>query len=358
MRIAIDCRWILPKLSGVGKHTETLLEGLAQVDRVNRYLFLKAPLVNFDIFSRSNQWKLPRLLKRLDVNLYHSPNFMISLMIPKTIKVVITVHDLIPWKFPDYTPRARKTKFNWLFKLIIKRAVRRADRIIAVSHNTARDIQECLGVPAKKIKVVYNSVGPEFFVPLNITKNSNPGKKMADYILFVGRADPYKNLAGLVRAYGKLVKKHNITHKLMIVGEEDPRYPEVPELVKKLGLEDKVIFYGYVEQERLVNLYRRASVLVMPSLYEGFGLPVLEAMICGVPVIASNTPALAEIAGGNALLVDPRDTGKLTDAIYKVISDADFAGQLAEKGRVYANQFTIEKMAKKTVTVYESCFSA
>ena len=348
-------------MSGIGKHTENLLKGLAQVDRVNRYLFLKGPLVNYSVFSKSNQWKLPRLLKRLDVNLYHSPNFMISLLIPRTIKVVITIHDLIPWKFPNYTPRARKTKFNWLFKLILKRAARRADKIIAVSHNTARDICECLGVPAEKIKVVYNSIGPEYFAPLDIADNTNardPDKSLNDYIIFVGRADPYKNLAGLVRAYQQLVKKYNITHKLLVVGELDPRYPEVPELVNEMGLEEKVIFYGYVEQKELMNLYRRASVLVMPSLYEGFGLPVLEAMVCGIPVIISDTPSLVEIAKDNALAVNPRDINKLAGAIYKIISDKDFAGKLAEKGKRYANEFTIERMAKETVAVYESCFSS
>lgn len=331
MRIAIDCRWIFPKLSGIGRYTDNLMKGLTKVDRSNTYLFLKEPLVPYGLFSLANQIRLPRLLRRLDVDIYHSTNFMIPLFMGRRIKVVITIHDLIPWKFPQYTPKAKKTRFNWLFRWVMKRAVKRADRIIAVSENTKRDICECLMVSPSKISVVYNGIGSEFFVDRQVEKEG--------YILFVGRADPYKNLMGLIEAYKILLDRYKISNKLLVVGEEDPRYP------RPGGLGDKIIYYGYADPKELVDIYCKASVLVMPSLYEGFGLPAIEAMACGVPVVVSNTPALVEIVKDYAYVA----TTNLADCIYRALMEGPKVG-----AREYARQFTIEKMAEETLRVYKS----
>lgn len=350
MRIAIDCRWIFQKLSGIGKHTDNLIKGLSKFDRQNTYLLLKEPLIPYEIYSLANQIRLPKMLKRLDADIYHSTNFMIPLFMKRKIKVVITIHDLIPWKFPQYTPKAKKTKFNWIFKLVIMLAARRADRIIAVSETTAKDIRECLGIGQEKVKVVYNGIGPEYFEKADIKKE--------DYILFAGRADPYKNLMGLVRAYAILLKKHNLRNRLMIVGAKDPRYLDVYDLVRNLNLEDKVVFYGYADTRDLIDLYRRACVLVMPSFYEGFGFPAIEAMACGTPVVASNTPALAEVVKDNAVMVNPENPEELAEAMYKVISDKNLYNNLVRKGKAHAEQFTAEKMAEGTLKVYESCFNS
>lgn len=337
MRIAIDCRWIFPKLSGIGKHTDNLVRGLSKIDRKNTHLLLKEPLVPYGLFSIANQVRLPRLLRRLDVDIYHSTNFMIPIFMKRDIKVVVTIHDLIPWKFPEYTPRAKKTRFNWLFKWIMKRAVRRADMIIAVSENTARDIQDCLGVPEEKIRVVYNGISPEFFTEGRVDKQG--------YILFVGRPDPYKNLKGLIKAYEILLKKYDIKNNLLVVGDSDPRYP------KPSSLDNRIIFHGYADTVDLVDIYRKASVLVMPSLYEGFGFPAIEAMACGVPVVVSNTPALIEVVKDNGLVVDPNDYEGMADAIYRAITNGS-------NHKAYARQFTIERMAGETLRVYESCIGS
>jgi len=351
MRIAIDCRWIFARRSGIGVYTDTLSRGLSSKDRHNTYLLIKEPLASYGLFSLKNQIKLPRLLRRLEVNIYHSTNFMIPLFMRKSIKVVITIHDLIPWKFPQYTPKAKKTKFKWLFKIIMKFAVRRADKIIAVSENTAKDIRECLNVPDEKIHVVYNGIEPEYFV-------GGAEEEKEDFILFIGRADPYKNLAGLVKAYSILVRKHNISTNILVVGEDDPRYPEVKNLVKSLGLEKRIIFKGYSETAEIAELYKKAKIFVMPSIYEGFGLPVIEAMALGAPVVISNTPALVEISGGCALAVDPNNYEEMAEALYKIISDSKTAKELVKKGREHAKQFTMERMAGETLKVYESCFGA
>lgn len=361
MRIAIDCRWIFPKISGIGKHTENLTRGLSEIDRHNHYLLLKDPLVSYGLFSLANQIRLPKLLKRLDVDIYHSTNFMIPLFLSRKIKVVVTIHDLIPFKFPQYTPHAKKTKFNWLFKLIIKKVIKRADMIIAVSNTTANDIVECFGVPKDKIKVVYNGISPEFFSKRkqNTDNGYTPPPKtkvlVGGYILFVGRQDPYKNLTGLIHAYAKLLNDYGITEKLLIVGKKDPRYPEVPQLVDKLNLKDNVEFYGYVNSKELLKLYQNASLLVLPSLYEGFGMPPIEAMACGVPVVVSNTPALVETVNDKAIVTDPSDANKLADSMYKVITDKSLREKLSQDGKIHAQKFTIENMAKETLKVYESC---
>lgn len=347
MRVAIDCRWIFPKISGIGKHTENLVRGLSKIDRKNTYLLLKEPLVNYGIFSLANQFRLPRLLRRLDVDVYHSTNFMIPLFMKKDIKVVVTIHDLIPWKFPKYTPRAKKTKFKRLFKWMMKRAVKRADKIIAVSENTAKDIRECLGVDSNKIKVVYNGISPEFFTGASVNRDG--------YILFVGRRDPYKNLSGLIKAYEILLEKYTIKNNLLVVGEKDSRYPEAYDLVK---FNERITFYGYADTKDLVNLYRKASVLVMPSLYEGFGYPAIEAMACGVPVVVSNTPALAEVVKDNGIYIDPNDYEGMADGIYRALIDGTRTTGTRNKTAEYAKKFTIEKMAEETVKVYESCIGA
>lgn len=350
MRVAVDCRWIFPKLSGIGKHTDNLIEGLKKIDRQNTYLFLNKLLMPYGLFSLRNQLRLPRLLRRLDVDLYHSTNYMIPLFMKRKIKVVVTIHDMIPWKFPHYTPKAKKTRFFWFFKTIMILSARRADKIIAVSENTAADICNCLKVNPEKISVVYNGMDPEFFEDRKVEKEG--------YILFVGRQDPYKNLEGLVRAYAVLIKKYNIKNRLLVVGDDDPRYPEVKELVKKLDLADRVIFWGYADKKDMKDLYHKAGVLVMPSFYEGFGLPAVEAMACGTPVIVSNTPALREVAGDNAIIVDPYNIEDISVAIYRVLTDKALSERLSLKGRIHAKQFTIERMARETLGVYESCISA
>lgn len=353
MRVAIDSRWIFPKISGVGKYTQNLIDGLSKIDRSNRYIFIKKPLVAYGLFSIMNQFKLPWLLKRLDVNVYHSTNFMIPLYISRKVKVIVTIHDLIPYLFPQYTPRAKKTKFIWFFRTLLKRIVKRADYIISVSNNTANDIHKHLAVPRDKIKVIYNAIGP---IPL--CKSGDNTYESNGYILFVGRMDAYKNLTGLIKAYAKLLKEYNIPNKLMIVGEKDMRYPEPFHLVEELGIKDKVVFHGYVDEEELTKIYSRASVFVLPSLYEGFGFPPLEAMANGVPVVVSDTPALLEVVGRDkAVVVDPLNVDDIAAGIYKIFSDISLRDRLIKQGREYVKKFSLERMAVETFNVYKEVAS-
>lgn len=383
MKIAIDCRWIFPKISGIGSYTESLVKGLNSIDTENEYFCITnnsnkedkhniSPhqllrshskngykeeysgnwcgdiVVPYGIYSITNQIRLPKLLKKLGVDVFHSPNFMIPFFVPKKIKVILTVHDIIPWKFPEYTPQAKKTKYYGLFKWVIKKCLNRADKVIVVSNTTADDLMECLDVKREKISVVYNGLNSMYF---EAKKTKQP--EYIDYILFVGRADPYKNMEGLIRAYAKLIKDKNIRNKLLIVGEKDKRYPNVYSLVDDLGVSDNVVFYGYADKDELVQLYKNAFLFVLPSLYEGFGLPPLEAMASGVPVIVSNAPAILEVVGDNAIVVDSKDIDALTQAMSKVIADRNSYNDMVNNAKEYAKGFTIEKMAKETLEVYK-----
>lgn len=363
MKIAIDYRWVLPHVSGIGRYTLNLVSELANQDKKNEYILIASPgqknsnfnviTVPYGIYSLQNQWALSRLLQKMKIDVFHSPNFMIPLRVPKSTKVVITIHDMIPWLFPEFTPKAKKTRLSWLFKYIIKRAAARADKIISVSENTAKDIMAALSVPRERIAVIYNGLDSDCF-----RVNARGDLGVRDYILFVGRADPYKNLNGLIRAYNDLVTKYKIENQLLIVGQEDSRYPEAKELVAELQLQDKIVFYGYASPKELENLYTNAAVYVLPSFYEGFGLPPLEAMAKGVPVAASNTPALAEVLGDNALLFDPYNINNIADTIFKIIDNKGLAEELSKKGSLHAKKFNVETMARETLAVYQSILGA
>ena len=410
MKIGIDARWIFEAISGVGKYTAALIEYLARVDRDNEYLLffdrpdlrdrlmLKAglkdrpnfrtKLISYGLFSSANQLFMPRVLNSEGVDVFHSTNFMIPLFGFKG-KMVVTVHDLIPLLFPHYTPRARKTRFFVLYKLIMKLVARRADRVIAVSENSKNDLKKALNLFDEKVAVVYNGIDLKYLLgqaglPAARERDESLSREVrkrylispdAKLILWVGRPEPYKNLGALVEGFSRISEGANCC--LVIAGEEDERYPETTELVKGLGLDHvrnfalqktkkgisngagkRVVFTGYLEEEALIDLYRTASLFVLPSLYEGFGLPVLEAFACGVPVVASDRASLPEVAGDAAILIDPEDVDALTREMKNVLDSEDLRSQLRAKGYRRAKQFSWEKTARETLRVYEETYGS
>ncbi len=409
MKIGIDARWIFETISGVGKYTASLIEYLARVDKDNEYLLffdrpdlrdrliLKAglenrpnfqtKLISYGLFSLANQLFMPRVLNSEGIDVFHSTNFMIPLFGFKG-KMVVTVHDLIPLLFPHYTPRARKTRFFALYKLIMKLAARRADCIIAVSENSKNDLKRALNLFDEKVAVVYNGIDLKYKPAGGYNPPISPFCKggeegdlkevrekyaispAAKLILWVGRPEPYKNLGALIKAFSRISEGVNCC--LVIAGEEDERYPETTELVKELGLDHvrnfalqktkkdtsngarkMVVFTGYLEEEALIDLYRTASLFVLPSFYEGFGLPVLEAFACGVPVIASDRASLPEVAGDAAILIDPEDVDALVREMKNVLGSEDLRSELIAKGLRRAKEFSWEKTARETLKVYE-----
>jgi glycosyltransferase involved in cell wall biosynthesis len=378
VKIVIDARWVFPEISGIGLYTTELIRHLAQIDTDNTYVLLfnesrlanrtaeatrcnAAPnfelrLVNYGLFSLRNQLALPRLLADLHADLYHSPNYMIPLRgLPSrengSIRCVVTLHDVIPLKFPSYTPRSLKRRLFPVYRHIMNSVARRADAIVTVSQTSRNDVLECLKVPsgeAGKVKVIYNGVA-ERYRPA--AREAAPDMRT---LLYVGRMDPYKNLLTLIEAFARAREDGLDDVRLRVIGSPDKRYLEPVKRVVELGLDEVVDWDGYVDDDALCRAYQSASVLVVPSRYEGFGLPVLECMACGVPVICSTAGALPEVAGDAAEMVDPDHVEDMAKALHRVLDDPAVWRRLADAGLARAAEFSWTRAARETLAVYES----
>ena len=376
MKIGIDARWIFPHISGIGTYTQELIRGLAQVDRQNEYVLFfddkarmrkiaeyvrldlapnfKTHLVSFGVFSPLSQICFPKIIRTLDLDVFHSPNYMMPLLaFPRhragRTRCVVTIHDLIPLLFPQFTPKALKTRLYPVYKRLMVEVGARADTIVTVSESSRRDVIEHLGIPATRhddVISVANGVAVEY-APAE--KQHGPEKT----ILYVGRFDPYKNVTGLIETFAKVRERIKTPVRLRIVGPADHRYPEAPARARALGLDPFITWGGYASDEGLVKAYQHADVFVLLSLYEGFGLTVLEAMACGTPVVCSICSSLPEVAGSAALMVDPRNAVQAADAIVRVLEDAKLAADLREKGVRQAAKFTWTRTATMTLKAYE-----
>ena len=377
MKIAIDARWIFPEISGIGAYTRELITKLTTIDQTNSYTLIfsdqtladrlisqidgglpsnfNLEIVPYGLFSITNQLKLPSKLRALQIDLFHSPNYMIPLLaFPRNrtgkMKCIATIHDVIPMIFRHHAPKSLKSKMFWLYSWLMREVGKRADTIITDSQSSANDIIKHLKIPAasqSKIKVIFCGVTNEY-IPLAQPADSAKTKK----ILYVGRSDPYKNLTILIQAFAKASAELETAPTLIIAGSPDPRYPEGPELAKKLNIEEHIQWTGYLSDAELLRTFQEADLLVHPSQYEGFGLPVLEAMACGVPVISSNASSLPEVAGDAAILVEPNDVEGYAENIVKVLSDQELAAELKQKGIKNAASFSWQRTAEKTLSIY------
>jgi len=378
-RIAIDARWIFREISGIGAYTRELMRRLPGLRPDIEFVFLftdsavesrtekevglhgmvnvTTARVPYSVFSPRSQLDLPGVLRELGVTVFHAPNYMIPYRaFPRErsgpIRCVTTIHDVIPLLFPGHAPRSKKTRLFPLFRRLIRETARRADAILTVSEASRRDIIGQLAIPAGRedgVHVVYNGVDPRFR-PARSAPPAGAGERR---ILCVGRADPYKNLATAVRAFHAARARLPFPARLILAGPRDDRYPEVPALARELGLGDSVQWTGYLHDDDLLKTYQRAHLLVQPSHYEGFGLPVLEAMACGVPVVCSNGGALPEVAGDAAPTLAPDDVDGYTDRIVDILTNPALHAQLRAKGLAQAAGFTWERTAHRTLDVYE-----
>ena len=375
MRIALDARWIFPEISGIGAYTRELIRHFARLDRNNAYLLLfdnaalldrtaretdfsSAPnfeteLLSYGVFSLANQLRLPALLRRRGADIYHSTNYMMPLFSMGATRRIVTIHDVIPMIFRSQISKSRKAKMYTLYSRLMIAIGQRADTILTDSRASAADIIHHLRIPRQReqdVRPVYCGVSDRFRPPA-----ARPRKAAADprSVLYVGRADPYKNIGVLLRAFASVRRRSSFPVRLVVAGSPDPRYPEAGDLARSLGVADAVRWTGYLSDESLVALYQSADVLAHPSRYEGFGLQVLEAMACGVPVVSSNAASLPEVAGDAALLVAPDDVEAFASAISRVLTAPDLAAELARKGVTQAAKFTWERTARETLRTYE-----
>lgn len=278
----------------------------------------------------------PKNLSNFD--LVHCPTVTAPFFFRPNSRVVMTVHDLIPLLFP----RWQTTRRVLYFKYFLKYRFRFVDRFIAVSNTTKQDLIDLFEIPEDKIDVVYEGVS-EQFRPTEKTRE--------DFILTVGTLEPRKNFKRIIEAYISLRTEEKIRDKLIIVGKKGWLFDDI--LAIPEAFQDDIIFKGYVSEDELIRLFQTARFFIYPSMYEGFGLPILEAMACGCPVITSNTSSMPEVAGDAAFLVDPYRIEEIKNAMYTLTNDAGLCTKMSAEGIRRASQFSWQRAAEQTSQVYE-----
>lgn len=366
MHIAIDARLVYYTRAGIGQYTLRLTEALAAAFPGDRFTLLQdhrspQPLVRAPnvTIARTRvpahhpleQHLLPLTVQRLNADVFHSPDFIPPLR--NRGRTVITIHDLAFLIYPHFLTRDAARYYGK-----IDRAVRRADRIIAVSHSTKRDLVRMLGTPEDSVSVIYEAANP-ILQPIDRADAVQQVRERfgvpEDFVLFVGTIEPRKNIGGLLRAYRRLRDDYRLTPALVLLaGAPGWHNGDVYALVDSLRLKPHVFFLGEVDEEGLRALYNAARCLVHPAFYEGFGLPPLEAMACGTPVIVSDVSSLPEVVGDAGLLINPRHDEEITVALWRVLTNEALRAELRAKGLQRALSFSWERAAAQTMGVYRA----
>ncbi|MCD6149700.1 glycosyltransferase family 4 protein [bacterium] len=369
MRIGIDARFYGTAGKGLGRYTQKLIENLERIDGRNQYfVFLKKEnfgeyqpknknfqkvLADYRWYTFSEQINMPRILNKYNLDLVHFPHFNVPLLYRG--KLVITIHDLILIHFPTVRGTTLNPFFYWIkflaYKIVIWSAIKKAKKIITVSEFTKDDILKNYKVPENKIKVTYEACDNFRETPVgNDEEILRRRGIMKPYLLYVGNAYPHKNLERLILAF-KEVNKIKKDLKLVLAGKEDYFYHRLKKMTEKRNIKN-VIFAGFVSDRDLSLVYRQASLYVFPSLYEGFGLPPLEAMAEGTPVISSDHQCMREVLGNSAYYFDARKPDEIAEAIIKVLDDEKLREKLTARGYEQIKKYSWEKMAGETLDVY------
>jgi glycosyltransferase involved in cell wall biosynthesis len=364
MRVGIDARLVYYSKAGIGQYIIHLTRALAKLDTPDDIFFLlqsrkdQTKIIYNSNFQRKSLWtpshhrlEQPAIrieTARLGLDLLHSPDFIPPFK--RSYKSVITVHDLAFLLYPQFMTKEAARYYGQ-----IDHAVRSTDHIIAVSKATKQDIINFLGVPSEKITVIYEGRNPAYH-PIDKAEARAICRQNwdldGDFVFFISTIEPRKNIPTLLKAYRCLRDAYKRKEKLVLAGSKGWLFEEVDQTIKELGLENDVILIGRVQDADVNYLYNAASMLVFPSFYEGFGLPPLEAMACGTPVIVSKIKVMPEIVGDAALLVDPHDVEDLTVAMNRLLTDESLRQDLIAKGYKRADKFSWEKAARETLDVY------
>ena len=269
-------------------------------------------------------------------------------------KIVTTFYDFAPYRVPDLFPRLSTAKLKTLYSF----AAKKSDRIIAVSESTKKDAAEFLNFPAEKITKIYNGIDGRFFEADSSSREDvKKNYKITDkYILFLGTLEPRKNLSRVLDAFAKFKKdyRNNFDYQLVVAGKKGWLTEEYFQHAKDLGIEDEVIFTGYVGGDELKPLYANAEFFVMPSLWEGFGQTIVEAMACGTPCLVSKVSSIPEVAGQSAYFVDPNDTDGIAKGMGELAASQELREKLSAAGKEQAKKFSWEKCARETLEVYKN----
>jgi glycosyltransferase involved in cell wall biosynthesis len=379
MKIGIDARFLThPQPGGFKTYTENLVATLARIDSKTEYILYldRQPGPHDAVPTQSNfdtrvvpaslpvvglPWReqvaLGRQVKADRVDLLHSPCLTAPLFL--ACPLVITVHDMI-WASPEnFTSRGSlslKRRFiDWYNYLVPRYAISRASAIITVSHASRNSILDTLRMDAKKVVVTHEAAGSAFRMIDDAGLLEAVRKKYdlpEKYVMALGAADPRKNIKSLIQAYGSLSNEIREKYQLVIVWTHTFLASEISKLVSELGLTGNVRFLQHVPNEDLVSIYNLASLFVFPSRYEGFGLPLLEAMSCGVPVVAANNSSIPEIVGDAAILFDAQDVNGISAAMCQVLADESVQARLKRDGLERASKFSWDKCGAETIAVY------
>lgn len=370
MKIGIEARWLTFEKTGFGNYAFHLLKELSQIDNKNKYLiYLNSEYANSAIFANNNFAKKiirqrPEIYKHISIPfdimakrrrfdffhfLYNAP----SLLLP--CPFILTVHDVSYKYIPDMI--SKKNLFSITAQLFLN--AKRAHRIISVSENTKKDIMKYFKIPEEKIVVIYEGVNESFEIITDNQKKRTIAEKYQlpdKFILYVGTYLPHKNLETLLYAYHDLKQHRKISHALVLAGKKARNFEAISNLISNLDLTDDVKTIGFVPEEDLPCLYNLADLFVFPSLYEGFGLPLLEAMACGTPVLASDASCLPEIGGDGALYFSPRNKNEIAEKIYALLSNSTMRTELIERGCKRSQLFSWRRMTDNTLQVYEDTY--
>jgi len=338
---------------------EIILQSRTQKPEMIYEYATKLPRVPFDAQKRLGKalrklFFIPKLSRSLNLDILHDTYLGFFFFYPKELKKVITVYDLVPIKFPQ----THCIDSILAHKYILKHSLKHTTKIISISYSTKRDITEYFKIPEEKIEVIHLGVDEDYKpLPENeIEKIKQKYNLNYPFILYVGTLEPRKNIPTLLKAYYKL-KKQGLPYKLVITGKKGWKYRNIFELINRLNLQREVVFTGYVPREDLPALYNAADLFVYPSLYEGFGLPPLEAMACGTPVITSNTSSLPEVVGNAGIMVNPYDVNGLAKAMYEVLTNDGLREELRKRGLERAKMLSWKKTAEETLKVYEKVYN-
>lgn len=345
----------------------SLLRALQELDQANHYYLISNGAIYFEVINP--RWKkiegrfpqkkistlwmqccIPRITSTVKLDLFWGPRHQLPLFMPKNIKTVLTVHDIVHVLFP----RTMSLPNLIVERLLMRRSIRRADYVIADSISTASGIQEHYQVEPTKIGVVYPG-SPTFSKQIH-SPVSDDGILPRKYFLFVGTLEPRKNLRAILSAFALLGTEREDVN-LVVVGNIGWKTKDVMSLLKAHRYRSRIHFTGYVDAARLSFIYRNALCLLYPSLYEGFGFPILEAMTYGVPVITSNVSSMPEVAGDAALLVDPNDVQGLADAMNKILVNGSMRNIMISKGYERVRKFSWKRCAEETLGIFEKVLS-
>ncbi len=372
MRIGVDYTAAVRQGAGIGRYTRSLIGALPALDHENSYrLFVAARGVEAKVPEAPNfravrlpvtdretalVWQRLRLPIPIDLclgplDLFHSPDFVLPPVL--TGRKVLTVHDLSFLRVPEY---AHPVLREYLCR-VVPRSVHRADLVLADSASTRTDVIELLRVPEDRVQIVYAGVEDRFRPVTDAATLAAVRERYGldrPFILGLGTLEPRKNFVGLIEAFARLIQRRHLPHDLVIVGGKGWLYEPIFQRVRGLGLEGRVHFPGHVADDDLPAVYTLAACLAYPSFYEGFGIPALEAMACGTPVVTTRASSLPEVAGPAALYVDPHDNEGLVEALDRVLHDEALRRELEAAGHRQAAQFTWQRAAQTLLSAYRS----